>query len=397
LTNLAEDEVFAEGMVEDVISALSQGVNVRVLGAATTANLSRAALTNLAAVGRQLGVRYLLEGNVRRVGANLRVTTQLLEAATGEVLWAARFDRPLSELAELQEELVTDIAASLDAQVYSLELERALTKPGDITAWEAATRSLGAYSKYEPADRERAIEQAERAVAIAPDYAPGQAMLADAYANAYFSGNEDNPSEVARIRAIAATALALAPNDAFVLSFIGHTLCFVGYPQEGVRHTERAVRKAPGSGQLQYQHATALYFLSRVDEALAHLSTAERLMSGSHLMWAVKLWESRALGDLGRWTEAERVVDESIALIPTFGWNHAFKARCCAALGRNADALRQIETASRLGWGLAQTERIWHRSKAFSASLEGDIAIIRALYAATEPGARAANDSTRTD
>ena len=123
-SNLAEDEVFAEGMVEDVISALSQGVNVRVLGAATTANLSRAALTNLAAVGRQLGVRYLLEGNVRRVGANLRVTTQLLEAATGEVLWAARFDRPLSELAELQEELVTDIAASLDAQVYSLELER---------------------------------------------------------------------------------------------------------------------------------------------------------------------------------------------------------------------------------------------------------------------------------
>ncbi len=100
----------------------------------------------------QLGVRYLLEGNVRRVGANLRVTTQLLEAATGEIVCTAKFDRPLAELAELQEELVTEIAGSLDAQVYSLELERVLKKPGDLTAWEAATRSLGAYSKYDPAD-----------------------------------------------------------------------------------------------------------------------------------------------------------------------------------------------------------------------------------------------------
>jgi TolB-like protein len=76
-----------------------------------------------------LGVRYLLEGNVRRAGANLRVTTQLLEAASGTVLWAGKFDRPLAELAELQEELVSEIAASLDTQVNSLEMERAPKNP----------------------------------------------------------------------------------------------------------------------------------------------------------------------------------------------------------------------------------------------------------------------------
>ncbi len=385
-SSLPEDEVFAEGMVEDVISALSQGVNVRVLGSTATANLSRAAITDLAAVGRQLGVRYLLEGNVRRVGANLRVVTQLLEAATGEVVWTARFDRSLAELADLQEELVTEIAGSLDAQVYSLELERVLKKPGDITAWEAAQRSLGAYSKYDPADRDRAIEEARRAVAIAPDYAPGQAMLADSLANAYLMGSPDDPIEVERIRAITVKALALAPNDAWVLSFVGHTLCFIGFPEEGVRHTERAVRKAPGSGQLQYQHGTALLFLNRMAEALAHLNAAERLMTGSHLMWAVKVWQSRALAELGRWAEAEAVIDESISLIPTFGWNYIFKARCCVQLGRAAEAREHVQTAGRLGCDLAMSERLWRRSSARSPNLEASIATIRALSAATEPG-----------
>ena len=388
-SRLPEDEVFAEGMVEDVIWALSQGVNVRVLSSSATANLSRSVITDLAAVGRQLGVRYLLEGNVRRVGADLRVTTQLLEAATGEVVWAAKFDRPLTELADLQEELVNEVAASLDAQVYSIEMERALKKPSDLTAWEAATRSLGAYRKYDPADRERAIKEAQRAVAIAPDYAPGQAMLADALANAYFDGSPDDLAEVQRIRIIAERALALAPDDASVLSLVGHALCFIGYPEEAALHTERAVRKAPGSGQLQYQHGTVCYFLGQPETALSHLNTGERLMPGSHLMWAVKVWQSRALSLLERWAEADAavVVVESIGLILTFGWNQVVKARCCVALGRDMQASMHIETARRLGWDLAPAERLWRRGNAYSPKLEADIAILHALYAATEPGA----------
>ena len=152
-SQLPEDDFFAEGMVEDVISALSQGVNVRVLGSTSTSHLRKGAATDLSAVGRQLGVRYLLEGNVRRAGVNLRVATQLLEAATGEIVWTGKFDRPLAELAELQEELVTDIAGALDTQVYNLEVERALKKPADITAWEAVARAWFAYRNYDAAAR----------------------------------------------------------------------------------------------------------------------------------------------------------------------------------------------------------------------------------------------------
>ncbi len=385
-SQLPEDDFFAEGMVEDVISALSQGVNVRVLGSTATANLSRAAITDLAAVGRQLGVRYLLEGNVRRVGANLRVTTQLLEAETGEVVWSGKFDRPLAELAELQEELVTDIAASLDAKVLALEMERALKKPGDITAWEAVTRAMSAYRKYDAAALTSAIEEARRAVAIAPDYALGHATLAAALANAYLV-SPDDAAEVQRIRAIAERALALAPDDASVLGLVGHALGFIGYPEEGVRHTGRAVRKAPGGGFLHYIHGMTCGMLSRPDEALSHLKLAERLMPGSHHTWSLKSWLHAAYRDQSRLAEADATADEAISLLPAWPNNYAYRAVYSLQLGRDAEARRHIETARRLGLELAEAERFWRRCAPNSPRLEDDIASLRALYAATEPGA----------
>ena len=386
-SQLPDDEVFAEGMVEDVISALSQGVNVRVLGSTSTANLSRAAITDLSAVGRQLGVRYLLEGNVRRVGTNLRVTTQLLEAATGEVMWTAKFDRPLAELAELQEELVTEVAASLDTQVYGLEMERALKKPGDITAWEAMARSTSAYRKFDAAAFQSGIEEARRAVAIAPDYAPGHAALAFALAAAYLSASPDDPAEVARIRAIAERALALAPDDVTVLVYVGSALCYTGCPEEAERHTARAVRKAPGSGLSHHFHGIACVMLNRLEAGLSHFSLAERLMPGSHITWVLKVWQARTLGQLERWAESDAAIDEALSLNPTWLPSHIHKAFICVQLGQDAAARRHIGIARSLGMELAQAERLWRRILSSSPRLEADIAIIRALYAGTEPGA----------
>lgn len=382
-SGLPEDDVFAEGMVEDVISALTQGVNVRVLGATTTANLSRAAILDLPALGRQLGVRYMLEGNVRRVGENLRVTTQLLEAETGTAMWAGKFDRPLAELAELQEELVTEIAGVLDTQIYSQEMERALKKPGDITAWEAVTRAMSAYRKYDAAAVVEGIAEAKRAVAIAPEYALGHAMLAAALANAYLV-SPDDPAEVQRIRAIAERALALAPDDASVLGFVGLALCNIGYPEEGVRYTGRAVRKAPGGGFLHYIHGMTCAVLNRPDEALSHLKLAERLMPGSHLTWSLKSWMHAAYRDQSRWAEANATADEAISLLPGWPNNYVYKAVYSLQLGRDAEARRHIEAARRLGLELAEAERFWRRCAPNSPTLEPDIASLRALYAATD-------------
>lgn len=385
-SGLPDDEVIAEGMVEDVISALSQGVNVRVLGATTTANLSRAVIANLPALGRQLGVRYLLEGNVRRVGANLRVTTQLLEAETGEVMWTAKFDRPLAELADLQEELVIDIAASLDVQVYSQEMERALKKPRDMTAWEALARANSAYSRFDKDSVRKVIDEATRAIAIAPDYAPGHAMLAVGLADAYIL-SPDDPAEVQRIRAIAERAIALAPHDASVLGWVAHALTHAGYPEEAVRYSERAVRKVPGGGILHYYHGEACCLLHRMEEALSHLILAERLLPGWNRMWAVKVMQANAFHGLGRSVEADAAIDDCIGLIPRIASFHVAKAVFSMQLRKDAEARGHIETARRLGLDLASVERSWRRQWSNRPTLEADIATIRGLYAATEPRA----------
>ena len=383
-----EDGVFAEGMVEDVISALSQGSNVRVLGATATANMNRAAITDLAAVGSQLGVRYLLEGNVRRVGATIRVTTQLLEAATSEVLWAGRFDRPLSELAELQEDLVTEVAGSLETQVYSLEMERALKKPGDITAWEAVARCRSAYRKFDANSMQTGIELAKRAVAIAPDYPEGNAVLAAANSILYWAASPDDPAEVSRIRGIAEHALALAPDDATILTYFGHALCFIGHHEEGARYTGRAVRKVPGSGLMHSHHGIACVMINQCEAGLSHLRSADRLMPGSFATWSTKAWQSTALYQLGHWTETEAVIDEVISLIPTLPTVYLTRALIRAKSGQDSDACRQIEIARSPGWGweLARAERVYRRAVPCSPTLEADMAIIRALYAATRPG-----------
>jgi TolB-like protein len=383
-SHLAEDDVFAEGMVEDVISALTQGVNVRVLGSMSTAHLRKSATSDLSAVGRQLGVRYLLEGNVRRVGANLRVTTQLLEAETGGAVWSGKFDRPLVELAELQEELVTEIAGVLETQVYSLEIERALKKPGDITAWEAIARAWSAYRKWDVAARVEYIEEAQRAVVIAPDYAPGHALLANGLANDYLV-RPDDPAEVQRIRGIAERALFLAPDDATVLGSVGVAFSFIGFPDEGQRYTGRAARKAPGSGILHWQHGIASVMVNRPEEARSHLMTAERLMPGSQLMWLVKFWQARALAELGHWAEADAANHECVSHNPTDGLSYVFKALSAMQLGQESGARGCIQAARRLGCDPVQAERFWRRIAPNSPRLEADIAAVRALYAAIEP------------
>jgi TolB-like protein len=121
--------VFAIGMVEDVIDALSQAANLRVISSSATARFLTGALPDVEAIGKQLGVRYLLEGNVRRAGADLRVTAQLVEAETGAIAWTQRFDRPLAELAALQEALVKEVAVRLDVTVRDLEMARAQREP----------------------------------------------------------------------------------------------------------------------------------------------------------------------------------------------------------------------------------------------------------------------------
>jgi TolB-like protein/Tfp pilus assembly protein PilF len=357
---LPEDDVFAIGLVEDVISALSQGVDVRVLGASATANLTKSAITDLAALGRQLGVKYLLEGNIRRVGESLRVTAQLLEAETGSVLWTGSFDRPLSELAALQEELVLDLASTLNVEVSNLEVEAALQKPDDLTAWQLLKHAQFAQFSGDPTGNSITfgLAESERALAMAPDYSLANAIAASALASAYVFGVGGDPQDVkSRARSLAERAIQLAPNDAAVLAAAGAALSQIGAWSEGANHIARAIQKAPGSGMAHFWHALVLGNQQKNAEALRHVTTAGRLLPHSHMQRLVFYWKAEFSIRLGQLDEADAYA-ASLSGGPETPNRSLLRARIALARGDDAGARHQVGLAIGFGVPLARIEMI---------------------------------------
>ena len=300
----SEDDVFAVGMVEDVIDALSQGVNLKVITSSATARYRNGALPDLHAMARELGVRYVMEGNVRRAGDLLRVTAQLIEAEGGAILWTQKFERPLSELADLQEDLVLEVAAHLHTQVTRVEMARVLKKPSDLTAWECVTRASAAYRNITGETLLQALTEAQKAVEIAPDYGTAHAMLADASATLYMWLQPDSAEDIKRIRGIIDTALMLEPDNAIVLAHVSEAYNYIGRPDEALALAQRACQISPSCGLAHYSAGVAAILLDRVAESEAHFETELRVAPGSHLLFASYIWRGSGQLRLKAWDRA---------------------------------------------------------------------------------------------
>jgi TolB-like protein len=385
-SGLPADEVFADGMLEDLVYALSHYPHWRVLGSVVTAGLRKAADADLSSVGRQLGVDYVLDGNVRRTGQDLRVTAQLVDAANGAVIWSGRFDRPLSELGELQENLVVEMASALGMEIHVVEMQRALKKPGDITAWEAITRSMAALRQTDPASLMRAMEEAKRAVEIAPDYPIGHGLLAATSALVYFILSPDNPAEVQRIRALADKALAMGQDNAFVLSNASGALTFIGLAQLALDPLERARRKAPGHGPAWYVSGCAYSSLNRIEEAFGFFDKAERLLPAPYMIGYIKEQRAHGMIRLGRWAEAERFADEALAINPMHFTQIIAKAMI-AWLGQRREEAHALFAPIRQSgmFQLEQLQTLYRRVYAGSAVVDDLQAALAALWSETSP------------
>jgi TolB-like protein/Flp pilus assembly protein TadD len=346
-SGLAEDEAFASGMVEDIVEALSRGVEVRVIASSAIARFRSGGVVDLEGLGRQLGVRYALEGNVRRSGQTLRVTTQLVEIANGAVIWSERFDRPLDQLFELQETLVLEVAGRLRAQTHRAEIERALKKPGDLTAWEAVHRAVAAYRKMTPEALMLGLQEARRAVEIAPDYALALALVAQAEAMIYNQLVPDNPAEVKRIRGLADRAIALEPDNTVVLSTAAGALHNVGFPEEALAAAQRAVKLNPENEFGHQQCGVALTILGRHDEALAAFARETEAAPGHPAISHSWLWEAFCHARADRWEEAVVVYDRLLELTPDNAAPNMGKAVCCHHLGRADEARAAMLRARR--------------------------------------------------
>lgn len=336
------DDVFADGMVEDLISALSLGGGLKVIAQSATV-VYRKNVSDVRSIGRDLGVGYLLEGNVRRVRATLRVTAQLVEADNGAILWSQKFDRPLTELADLQEQLVIEVAGHLGVQVERVETEKALKKPGDLTAWEAVMRASATFANdvgFQVGSR--SIAEARKAVTIEPDYALGHAALASALAHYYMAGGGREPAIAREGLAHAERALVLASNDPMVLSSVAIAMGYCGAWRDALTYAQRSVDMNPNSASGHAALAMMLVRFNKPDDAIMHLHTLETLAPRGPSNYLAVGARGLAHFQAGRYQEALQAAEQSLLDHPNFIYALKDSAIYLEKLGRHEEARKAV-------------------------------------------------------
>ena len=178
-----EQEYFADGITEDIITELSRSRSLFVI-ARNSSFAYKGKAADIREVGRELGVRYVLEGSVRKAGNRVRVTAQLIEATTGGHLWAERYDRELADIFAVQDEITASVSRAIHPALERSERERAVRKPADdLDAWESYHRGMWHFSRIEAGDNETARGFFRRAVELDPQFARAVAALALTYLN----------------------------------------------------------------------------------------------------------------------------------------------------------------------------------------------------------------------
>jgi len=371
-TNMSSDpeqEYFADGMVEDIITGLSR-IRWLFVIARNSSFIYKGRSVDITRVGRELGVRYVLEGSVRRVGTRVRITGQLIEAATGRHLWAERFDRDLHDIFELQDEITTSVVAAIEPSVRQAEIERVRRKrPENLDAYDLVLRAIPHASAATPDEASTALALLKRAIALEPDYALAHGFAAWCCEQRFVRGDhreEDRLEGVAHARLV----LATSSDDANALGLAGFVLWMLAHDRSAALDAlDRALSISPSSLMALTYGAVALAFMGETALAIERAQLALRLSPFDPLRWS-------ALGAItiahildGRWQEAAEFARRTVQLNPGFSSGLAFLAGALAAGGHDDEArevaarLLSMEPAfsSRAGAAIADGDELQRR------------------------------------
>jgi len=222
-----EQEYFADGMVEDVITALSQVKSLFVI-ARNSSFTYKGRAVDIKQVGRELGVRYVLEGSVRKAGNRVRITGQLIEASTGAHLWAERFDGALEDVFELQDTVTERVVGAIEPSVRQAEINRAHAKPtSNLDAYDCYLRALPVFYQLTREGSDAAVEHLRMAIARDTGYALAKAFLAFNYTSRWLQG-WGALNDRTNAMALAQEAIADDPDDSSVLRWAGPHARFLG-------------------------------------------------------------------------------------------------------------------------------------------------------------------------
>jgi adenylate cyclase len=264
-----EQEFFADGIAEDVITALSRSPSLFVI-ARNSSFTYKGRAVDVTQVGRDLGVRYVLEGSLRKSRNRIRVTAQLVEAETGKHVWAERYDRDLADIFAVQDEITEAVTIAVVPAIADAELRRAMRRPpGNLDAWAACQRGLWHFDKATVNDYALAEKFFRQAVDLDPNLADGYCGLAmvQIYAAAGF-GTGDLADALGSIGPLARQAVSLDANNAVARSCVGFALFARGDYNGALVEAERALALSPNLAAGYWQRGNTLIFAGQPEKGL---------------------------------------------------------------------------------------------------------------------------------
>jgi TolB-like protein len=344
-----ENEYFSDGLADEIRNALAKLSGLRVTARGSSFAFKGRNL-DVRSVGEQLGARFVLDGSVRKAGARVRITTQLVDAAEGYQLWSERYDRDMSDVFAMQDEITGAIRDALSERLLGIGVASPQTTPQiDAATYELYLRGRHMIEQR-VWDTEGGARLIEEVISRAPGYAPAYAQLAAAHAARIYYGVAAAADEWPTVRALSEKAVALDPSIASAHFLLAEAAFHFEWDWE------RAARLFAHALEVDAAHLGLdsnygqLYLaaLGRFDEAIALTTRALDLdpyNPATHLRAIIPRYLSR------RFEEAIRECDRTIALFPEYAESHRWKGTSLLAMGRLDESIAALRTAVRLSDG----------------------------------------------
>ena len=313
-----EQEYFADGMVEEITTALSRTRWLFVI-ARNSSFTYKGRAVDVKQVGREMGVRYVLEGGVRKSADRVRITAQLIDASTGAHLWADRFDGSLEDIFELQDQVTASVVGAIAPRLEQAEVERAKRKPTEsLDAYDYFLRGIASLHSWTKESNDEALRLFSKAIELDSDFASAYGMASWCYVRR--KGSRwiiDRAQETAETARLARRAAELGWDDAVALAWGGFALAYVVHDVEvGAALIDRALQLNPNLAEAWHFSGWVRIYLGEPEVAIEHLAHAMRLSPLDPLAFVAQMAIAFAHFFAGRYDDASSWAEKALATSP---------------------------------------------------------------------------------
>lgn len=336
-----EQEYFADGLTEDIITALSHWRSFPVI-ARNSSFAYKGTSPDIRKVGEELGARYVVEGSVRKVSSRVRVTAQLINAETGHHVWAERYDRELDDIFELQDEMTLRIATIIEPAITNSEQKHLSSRPPkDLNAWDLCIQGYSLIYEGTNEGNYRAREKFEQAVELDPDYARSWTGLAYTYSRELrFRLTEDRETTNAKMFETARKAVALDETDSEARNMLSRAFFHSGQLENALAEGRRAIELNPQNAGANWTYGGFLSFCGRSEEGIPWIEKALDINPLDPRNYVVSTHLAVAKICVGDYEAAVELAREGTRQRPDYIDSHLTLAAALGYLGRIDEALK---------------------------------------------------------